>query len=522
MIGGMGRASLTTTTANDQPLISKSKFLWGSQCRKLLWYAYTAKDQIPEPGAAQQAIFDQGHKVGALAKSLYPGGIEVSADVTNFEQVLRQSLEAAKSRKPLFEAGFVYNGGFARVDILNPVGKDAWDIIEVKSSTEVKDVNLADLAFQAFVYSGVGLRIRRCCLMHVNRHYVRHGKVDAKKVFKLVDVTKDVSALSRDIEPLLEVMFSTIRRKQEPDIQIGPQCSDPYPCPLQDKCWGFLPADSVFNLYYGGQKCLRLFQEGIVQLKDIPDRVDLTDRQTIQRKVALTGQPHIDRKALAGILKRLSYPVSYLDFETFSTAIPLFDGLSPYQQVPFQFSLHRQAAPGAKPEHHAFLADGRGDPRPDFLNRLRSCIGDKGSVAVYNAKFEKGVLDRLDTAFPEHIGWIDAVKARIIDLLEPFQSFDYYHPEQHGSASIKSVLPVLTGHSYADLEIQEGGQASLEYLRVHLGDVPDAERRKVRAQLERYCGQDTEGMVWIVEAVRALVPGGSFLRGVNKRWYPNT
>ena len=232
----MARSILTTTTTKGRLYVSKSKFLWDSQCRKLLWYAYNAKDEIPEPDAAQQAIFDQGHEVGALAKSLYPGGIEVSAGVTDFEQVLRKSLEAAKARKPLFEAGFVHNGGFARVDILNPVGKHAWDIIEVKSSTEVKDVNLIDLAFQAFVYNGAGLNIRRCCLMHVSHDYVRRGPIDPKKFFKLVDVTKDVSGLSREIEPQLEDMFRAIRRKQEPDIKIGPHCSDPYPCPLQEMC----------------------------------------------------------------------------------------------------------------------------------------------------------------------------------------------------------------------------------------------------------------------------------------------
>jgi hypothetical protein len=298
--------------------------------------------------------------------------------------------------------------------------------------------------------------------------------------------------------------FSVIRRKQEPEVKIGPHCSDPYDCPLTDQCWSFLPPDSVFNLYYGGKKCWRLLQEGVVNLKDIPDHVDLTDRQAIQRKVAGTGQPHVDRRALARFLKRIRYPANFLDFETFNTAIPLFDGLSPWQQVAFQFSLHRQAAPGAEPEHHSFLADGRGDPRPEFLNRLRDSISDRGTVVVYNEKFEKAVLDRLAEAFPENAGWIDSVKARIIDLLEPFQSFDYYHPQQYGSASIKSVLPVLTGRSYADLEIQEGNTASLEFLRVHFGDVPEAEREKVRGQLERYCGQDTEGMIWITDALRKL------------------
>jgi hypothetical protein len=501
----MGRTALDITATTERPYISKSKFLSGHQCRKLLWNVYNAKDQIPEPDAAQQAIFDQGHEVGALAKSLYPGGIEVSADVTDFEQVIQQSLEAIRERKPLFEAGFVFNGGLARVDILNPVAKDSWDIIEVKSATEVKDVNLLDLAFQTFVYNGAGVNIRRCFVMCVNRDYVRRGAVDPKKFFKLVNVTKAVSGLSREVEAQLEDMFATIRRKQEPDIQIGPHCSGPYPCPLQYKCWSFLPPDSVFNLYYGGKKCWRLLQEGVVNLKDIPEDIDLTVRQTIQRKVAHSGKPHIDRKALARFLKRLKYPASYLDFETFYTAIPLFDGLKPYQQVPFQFSLHRQPAPGAVPEHHSFLAEGRVDPRPEFLNRLRDCIGDKGSVVVYNAKFEKGVLDRLSDAFPEHAGWIENVKRRFVDLLKPFQNFSYYHPEQHGSASLKSVLPVLTGHSYADLEIQEGGQASLEFLRVHFSDVPEDERQKVRGQLERYCGRDTEGMIWLVDALRGAV-----------------
>ena len=160
----MGRAVLNPTATTERPYISKSKFLWGHQCKKFLWFVYNDPQQIPEPDAEQQAIFDQGHEVGALAKLLYPGGIEVGADVTDFDQVLHNSLEAVRERKPLFEAGFVYNGGLARVDILNPVAKDSWDIIEVKSATEVKEVNLIDLAFQAFVYSGAGLNIRRCYL----------------------------------------------------------------------------------------------------------------------------------------------------------------------------------------------------------------------------------------------------------------------------------------------------------------------------------------------------------------------
>lgn len=488
-----------------RPYISKSKFLWGLQCQKLLWYAYNARDQIPPPDAAQQAIFDQGHEVGALAQSLYPGGIEVCAGVTEFGQVLRRSLEAAKTRRPLFEAGFAYNGGFARVDILNPVGEDMWDVVEVKSSTSVKDVNLSDLAIQMHIYTGAGLKIRRCCLMHINSDYVRHGAIDPNKLFTVTDVTELASVRSREVEAQLKEMFAVIGLNQAPEVKIGPHCSDPYGCPLQGKCWSFLPEENVFDLYYGGKKTWELLGDGILRIKDIPENVDLTDRQTIQRKVARTGEPHINRKALARFITQLKYPVSYLDFETYSTAIPLFDGLSPYQQVPFQFSLHRQSAPGATPEHHGFLADGRIDPRPEFLRLLRDSIGEKGAVVAYNAKFEKGILAKLAEAFPRHADWIEDAMPRFIDLLEPFQSFDYYHPKQQGSASIKTVLPALTGHSYTDLAIQEGSQASLEYLRIHFGDVSETERLKVRQQLEHYCGQDTEGMIWIVEAITRLI-----------------
>jgi len=217
------------------------------------------------------------------------------------------------------------------------------------------------------------------------------------------------------------------------------------------------------------------------------------------------GQANINRPALVDFLERLRFPVSYLDFETFFTAVPKFDGLRPYQQVPFQFSFHKQDAPGAPVTHAGFLADGTIDPRPEFLAGLRECLASSGSVVVYNQSFEKSVLNALAKAFPENTEWIEDVVDRLIDLLVPFRRFDYHHPLQRGSASIKAVIPVLTGRSYDDLEIQEGGTASREYLRVQFGDVTVDERQRVRRQLEEYCGRDTEGMVWIVDALRKIV-----------------
>ena len=258
------------------------------------------------------------------------------------------------------------------------------------------------------------------------------------------------------------------------------------------------------KLYRGGKKGLRLHQDGIAALKDIPDDFKLTDNQEIQRQAAMTGEPHVNKPAIARFLKRIKFPVSYLDFETFGTAIPLFDGLRPYQQVPFQFSLHVQRSKDAELEHHSFLADGKTDPRPEFMRCLRNVLPRQGSVLAFNAPFELGRLRECSELLPAFRPCVAGIERRIVDLLLPFRRFHYYHPKQNGSASMKAVLPALTGHRYEQLAIQDGGMASLEFLRVAFVDVGEEERRRVWKQLEEYCGQDTMGMAWIVDALRRL------------------
>ena len=237
----------------DELFISKSKFLWGLQCHKLLWHAYNAKDLIPQPDAQQQAIFDQGHEVGQLARQLFPGGIEVGQGIDDFDEILSASKQAVNQRRPLYEAAFAFNGGYARADILNPAARGLWDLIEVKSTTSVKEVHLHDLAFQAYVLNGAGLKIRRCIVAHINSGFVRNGAIDPHKFFVLEDVTGQVSAMSRDVDARLDDMFSAIRLRRHPDIAIGRQCDDPYPCPLHDLCWGHLPESDVTTLYHGGK-----------------------------------------------------------------------------------------------------------------------------------------------------------------------------------------------------------------------------------------------------------------------------
>ena len=487
------------------PIISKSKFVSGLQCHKLLWYYYNQKESIPPPGASQQVIFDQGHEVGDLAKRLFADGVEVAKGVFDIGPVLEASSAVTSLRKPLFEAAFAYKNGFARADILDPVGRDKWDIVEVKSSTKAKPEHLWDLGFQLFVYEGAGLSIRRCYLLHINNEYVRKGEVAPKRLFKKVDVTKEVRDLVLpDVPKNLRKMQEIIKLEKAPDIAIGPHCASPYDCPLQDLCWGFLPKHSVMSLARVGQKGYDLLTEGIVKIADIPSSVGLSTLQQIQVDAIRSRKPQVNAKGIARFLNDLEYPLVFLDFETFNTAIPMFDKVRPYQHVPFQVSIHVVSREGARPIHHELLADGSDDPRPEILEFLKKRLGGSGSIVAYNAAYEKRILKELCVDFPAYANWSKRIEPLVIDLMKPFRSFHYYHPEQEGSASIKSVLPALTGKGYGGLEIADGGTASLEYLRVTFGDVIRSERQKVRSQLKEYCALDTKGMISIVDRLNQL------------------
>jgi hypothetical protein len=485
------------------PPISKSRYLDGLQCHKLLWFRYNAKNQIPAYDASTQAIFDQGHLVGSYAKRLFPAGIEVSAKPWEYPLIEEKTKAALGKGKPVFEGGFMHGGAFARFDILNPVDGGAWDLIEVKSSTEVKEVNLNDMAIQYFIASGSGLKIRSCLLCHINNRYVRKGEIDPRGLFISTDVTAEVLERQTGVRENLKVMQDAIRLRDCPDIRIGPHCKDPYECILMDLCWKDLPEQSVFTLYRS-RKSFEWYGSGILELKDIPVDAELTESQTIQMHALRSGEVHVDRPAIREFLATLVYPLYLLDFETYNTAIPFFDGVRPYQKVPFQYSLHYQESEGARPEHFSFLAEGTDDPRPAILSNLKNLLGNKGSIVCYNASFETGVMRELAEGFPEYQEWFEGIEGRIVDLIIPFRSFAYYNPAQRGSASLKVVLPALTGRSYEGMPIADGDAASREYLRVTFGETDLFDRATVREHLERYCGFDTEAMVLILEKLYNL------------------
>ncbi|MFC2021094.1 DUF2779 domain-containing protein [Chloroflexota bacterium] len=480
-------------------LLSKSRYLLGLQCLKYLWTSFHEPEKIAEPDAATRYLFDQGHLVGELAKKLFPGGVDIPVD--DFMGSIRQTRELLKQRRTVFEAAILTGNIYSRIDILSPANDNEWDIIEVKSATRVKDVDVDDVSFQRFCCQQAGLEIRKCFLAHINNEYVRQGEIVPDQLFITEDITERVEDVAGDIPDKVNTMLEVMAAERCPDVAIGSQCNHPYACPIIE-CRDFLPDYNVLELYRGGQKCFELLNDGVLSIKDIPDTFRLTGSQQIQRMCVLSQQPHTDRALIDSFLNTLKYPLYYLDFETFSTAIPLFNGTRPYRNIPFQFSLHVVVGRESEPEHFSFLAAGKEDPRPEFLSALKKLLGDSGSIVVYNQSFEKGVLKNLGEAFPEYSGWVQGIFGRLVDLLTPFRNFWYYHPGQRGRASLKAVLPALTGKGYRGLNINSGEDASLAFKRVTYGDVSEEEKSRVRKDLEEYCALDTAGMVWIVEVLR--------------------
>jgi len=461
---------------------------------------------IPSPDAVTQFTFDQGHEVGALAKKLFPMGIDIPTG--DFSANIRITGENMLSGRPLFEAGILAGHIFCRPDILNPAGTGEWDIIEVKSSASVKDINSWDVAFQRLCCQSLGMEIRACKVARINNQYVRQGEIDPQRLFTIEDVTELVNEYSVGLSRRVDEMVSVMRRQQCPEVGIGPYCGDPYPCPLQPVCWAFLPEHSIFDLYYGGKKCFELFEGGVTGIADIPGDYELNGKQQIQVKCVSSGEEHVDRQEIQSFLDSLQYPIYYLDFETFGSAVPLLDGTRPYQSIPFQFSLHVVSDGSGEVAHFSYLADGTDDPRPALATRLREVLGDSGSIVAYSAIFEKSVLKDLAEVLPEYRDWVDGLQDRIVDLLKPFSNFHYYHPGQKGSASLKNVMPALTGISYEGLTINDGRMAAAAYMAATYGETTEDERKSVRRALEEYCGQDTGGMVEIINRLIAIAAQG--------------
>jgi hypothetical protein len=483
--------------------LSKSTFQKGLQCQRALWLKFhdpSVADEVPE---TRQAIFDSGNEVGELARERFGGGVLVAEDY-------RQSAEALETTGRLledppaaiYEAALSYGGVFVRADVVVPVGHGEWDMYEVKSSNKLKAENITDVAVQTWVAEGAGLKIRRAYLMHLDGTYVYPGgDYDLERLFIAEDVTEQIRGYIPTVAPRVAEMQSMLEGT-EPGTPIGKHCENPYTCDFFGYCHSYLPAQPVTELPgIKAELLAALIADGILAVQDVPlSYPGLTRQQREVCELVRSGEAEIVGD-IGRSLQGLIYPIHFLDFETYMSALPPFPGTHSWQMIPFQWSAHVLYENGDL-EHREFLHEGAGDPRPSLTETLVQALGDTGSVVVYSS-FERSRLKDLAIAFPEHAEAIAAILPRLFDLLQTVRAH-VRHPDCLGSSSIKAVLPALVKDlSYEGLGIADGNLASTRYRQAATGKLTADECQLVYADLRAYCGTDTLAMVRLLEVLQA-------------------
>jgi hypothetical protein len=484
--------------------LSKSLILKGLQCPKALYLAKHPPEFEFPPQPDLAARYAAGTEVGLLAQQLFPGGVEVPfAGLSVAEQLAQTRALIDAGAAVIYEASFEFAGIFVKVDLLVRDGA-SWQIHEVKMATSVKPVHLDDVAIQYYVLSQCGLSVSAACLVHINNRYLRRGAIDVQQLFAGEDVLAAVLERQAGLPELIADLREVLRGTAEPGIDIGPWCSDPYDCDFIPYCWRHVPENSVFDLRGNGVKKFDFYRRGLIRFEALP-LYELNAAQRQQVEATLKQQDSLNPAGLEAFLASLWYPLCHLDFESFSSPIPRFDETRPYQQVPFQFSLHLQSAPGAAPQHFAYLAPPNLDPRRELIEQLLAVIPAGACILTYNQAFEKGVLRSLAELFPDLAPAIATRLDQVRDLMLPFRRRDVYRWQMRGSYSIKEVLPAMVPElSYAGLEIADGLAAMQAYHTMCMLE-EGAELERLRAALLEYCRLDTLAMVRILEALDAAL-----------------
>ena len=483
--------------------LTKSKYLYGQQCPKRLWYEENQQDEEREETLSQQQLLNQGKKVGALARNCFPGGILI--DTTDPLHAVKQT-EAAINRGStyIFEATFIFNHVLVKCDILKKDAK-SWEIIEVKASTVNGAVNKAsktvkkeylhylhDLAIQKYVLAGNNHSISKTKLMLISRETSVYPEL--LNLFSIVDATDQVEPLMQNVQSDIEAFTAILDRDDPPQISIGERCEKPHSCPFKAQCWTDVPQNSIFTIpRLRWNRKNEFIEAGILHLEDIRDTDSLNDKQRIYVDCVLNEEPNIDTEAIQRLLSNLEYPIHFLDFETDNPAIPRFDGLRPYPQVPFQYSCHVLRSDGSVP-HHEYLHTNTTDPRLSLVASLLNGVSATGSVVVYNDVFEKRVLQNLADTFLDHACALESILNRLWDLEVIFKDH-YMHPDFFGSTSLKNVLPVLVSElRYEDLGVQDGREAQALW-NLMLETEDETKKNKWIRDLKAYRKMDTRAML---------------------------
>lgn len=479
--------------------LSKSRLMAGLQCHKLLWWL------VHEPTATElqvdRAGLDRRTRVGEIAQTYVPGGVVIDLPYDAYAERVTLTRQALEDGVPVvYEASFLAGGVFVAVDILERDDR-GFRLIEVKSSTSVKDHHLPDVAVQAYVLRQNGLNLVSAEVMHLNRECTYP---DLSNLFVRSDVTEAVGAIVDSVPKWITEQIEMLQGPV-PHVPIGPHCLTPYECPFMARCWATLPPHHVSTLYAMRRRALELDEQGYRTIYDLPEEVPLGPIADRQRRGVREGRLIVE-PTLARALDIFVPPIAFLDFETVGLAIPGWNGCRPYDPVPVQFSCHVQET-NRRVTHFEWLAEGPDDPRPALAERLIRACESARTVVAYSAGFERRCLEQMAEWLPALAAPLRRIAARLVDMLQVVRNH-VYHPDFGGSFGLKSVLPALVPeHGYDGLAIADGETATIELERLlfQAPELGDEAKEQLRADLLRYCCQDTLSLVALLRRLRELV-----------------
>lgn len=483
--------------------LSKSEIIAYRQCPKRLWLEVRSPD-LREDSAETQARFQAGYQVGGIAQRLYDPeetGAVIDVNTEGFDAAFARTAELlADSQQPVFEAGFKADGALAFADVMLPefeTGQLVWRMIEVKSSTSIKDYHWDDIAVQAFVAQAAGVKLKSVTLAHIDSSWVYPGDQDYRGLLTENDLTAETFARTEEVKGWIAEAQSIADQPSEPEKAVGAHCYEPFECGFCNYCnQGVIQPKYPLHWLprFSSAKREQLADQGVNDLHGVPDAL-LSDRQFMVKEHTLAKTVCFDAAGAASDLAPHGFPTYFLDLESIQFAIPIWKGTRPYQQITFQFSLHTFAESGHL-SHTAFLDLSGNDPSEPFAMALIAACGESGPVFVYNAAFETTRLRKLAERFPILAESLLAINARIVDLL-PIARNRYYHHSQQGSWSIKAVLPAAVPElSYDELDgVQDGGAAMEAYHEAIQPDINEERKSEIERQLLAYCRLDTFAMV---------------------------
>ncbi len=454
----------------------------------------------------QEAIYSRGNAVGMLAHKLFPGGVDASPiNKFKYDEAIEKTAKLIQAKTPIiYEAAFQYSGVYAALDILEYEDNE-FVAYEVKSSAKISAAYIMDAALQYFVITESGIKLKDFFLVYVNTGYKRKQSIKPTEFFTQKSVLKKILPLQEQIKEKVEKLKVVIAATSVPNIAIGEHCNSPYTCDFLGTCRGGLEVDSVFYLSGASKQVLyELFTAGVRRIQDIAEDFNFTAEQQIQYDCAKSGKAYINTAAIKEFVETIKYPISFLDFELCMPAIPLYEGTSPYQHIPFLYSIHRKVHMHETEEHRCFLAESGSEPTRDFMDQLLVDLEEEGDILIFDATHEIKTLHKAIQLFPDKRKAIEAIIKRIKDISYPFQKKHYYTTAMKGSYSMKALLPAIAPElSFSNLKIQNGVSALAAFEK--LNNQEDMFKvLEIREALIEYCKMDTLGLVKIFSKLEEL------------------